>query len=242
MRPVVARPVALDEPASRTAARRVMSAFRRAGRRLRTAGRLGRRAVAGCGWPRRCGGARRRRACAAGGGAGAGCAARAVGGGAVLGAAALEEHLAGLERDGLAVLAVLVVPFVPVELGVDEDARALGEVLRAGARLGAEDVDGRRSWSCRPTPRLGGGGVVKATRRRATSAPEGRARSSTSRVRLPDSWAVAMSRIGACSLQGWSDQPRLPDVLDRTWVSLVVGGGHAASLSRRLAAGRVGRR
>jgi hypothetical protein len=50
--------------------------------------------------------------------------------------------LAGLERDRLALVFLLVGPLAPVELRVHEDARALAQVLRAIARLGAVDLDG----------------------------------------------------------------------------------------------------
>ena len=57
-------------------------------------------------------------------------------------AAALEDHLAGAERDRLALGARLAGPLAPVELGVDEHARALAQVLRAASRRGAVDLDG----------------------------------------------------------------------------------------------------
>ena len=55
---------------------------------------------------------------------------------------AFEEHLAGFEGDRFALVVLLVCPFAPVGFGVDEHAGALGQVLGAGARLGAEHLDG----------------------------------------------------------------------------------------------------
>src|SRR5436305_5557369 len=55
---------------------------------------------------------------------------------------ALEQHLTGPEGDRLAPVVLLVGPLAPVELGVDDDPRALLQVLGTRPRLGAVDFDG----------------------------------------------------------------------------------------------------
>src|SRR5205823_4478330 len=57
-------------------------------------------------------------------------------------AAALEQHLAGPEGDRRAPAVPRVAPLAPVELGPDDDARALLQVLGTRPRLCAVDLDG----------------------------------------------------------------------------------------------------